>query len=81
MPDITQDELEPLRRAFVPLVGLRISWLSIPGGALAGFEPSQIAVIVNTLLDAILPQIEFLASDKENAAKLTGIGCPRHPES
>ncbi len=79
MPDITQDELEALRRAFAPLVGLRISWLSIPGGALAGFEPSQIAVIVNTLLDAILPQIELLASDKENAAKLAGVGLSKAP--
>jgi hypothetical protein len=79
MPDITQDELEALRRAFAPLVGLRISWLSIPGRALAGFEPSQIAVIVNTLLDAILPQIEFLASDKENAAKLAGVGLSKAP--
>jgi len=79
MADITQDELEALRCAFAPLIGLRISWLSIPSGALAGFEPSQIAVIVNTLLDAILPQIEFLASDKENAAKLRGIGLSKAP--
>ena len=46
---------------------------------MAGFEPSQIAVIVNTLLDAILPQIEFLASDKENAAKLAGVGLSKAP--
>lgn len=79
MTDITEDELEPLRQAFSPLVGLRITWLSIPGGALVGFEPSQIAVIVNTLLDGILPQIQFLASDQENASKLSGVGLSKAP--
>ncbi len=79
MADITNDDLESLRRAFAPLLGLRITWLSIPSGALAGFEPSQIAVIVNTLLDAILPQIQFLATDKENAAKLAGVGLSKAP--
>jgi len=79
MTDITENELEPLRQAFAPLIGLRITWLSIPGAALVGFEPSQIAVIVNTLLDGILPQIEFLASDKDNAAKLAGVGLSKAP--
>jgi hypothetical protein len=79
MTAITQNDLELLRLAFTPLIGLRITWLSIPSGALAGFEPSQIAVIVNTLLDAILPQIEFLASNNENAAKLSGIGLSKAP--
>ena len=79
MTDITELDLEPLRRAFVPLIGLRITWLSIPGGALAGFEPSQIAVIVNTLLDGILPQIQLLALDEENAAKLAGVGLSKAP--
>jgi len=79
MTNITHDDLDSLRQSFAPLVGLRITWLSIPSGALAGFEPSQIAVIVNTLLDAILPQIEFLAADKENAVKLAGIGLSKAP--
>jgi hypothetical protein len=79
MPDISAGELELLRTEFAPLIGLRISWLSIPSGALAGFEPSQIAVIVNTLLDAILPQIELLASDQENQSKLAGIGLSKAP--
>lgn len=79
MTDITELDLEPLRRAFAPLIGLRITWLSIPGGALAGFEPSQIAVIVNTLLDGILPQIQLLALDEENAAKLAGVGLSKAP--
>ena len=79
MTDITELDLEPLRRAFAPPIGLRITWLSIPGGALAGFEPSQIAVIVNTLLDGILPQIQLLALDEENAAKLAGVGLSKAP--
>ena len=79
MTDITHDDLEKLRRAFDPLIGVRITWLSIPSGALVGFEPSQIAVIVNTLIDAILPQIEFLASDAENATKLAGVGLSKAP--
>ena len=79
MTDITHDDLKSLHHAFAPLIGLRITWLSIPSGALAGFEPSQIAVIVNTLLDAILPQIEFLASDKENAATRAGVGLSMAP--
>ncbi|OGP60256.1 MAG: hypothetical protein A2V67_18900 [Deltaproteobacteria bacterium RBG_13_61_14] len=79
MTDIKENELHRLRKAFAPLIGLRITWLSIPEAALVGFEPSQIAVIVNTLLDAILPQIQFLASDKENAAKLAGIGLSKAP--
>jgi hypothetical protein len=79
MADITQTELRALAEAFKPLLGLRISWLSIPNKALPGFEPSQIAVIVNTLLDAALPQIEHLAVDPENAAKLRGVGLSKAP--
>jgi hypothetical protein len=55
MSDITQQEIEVLKSSFMPLVGMKIEWLSIPDQALVGFEPSQIAVIVNTLLDGILP--------------------------
>lgn len=79
MADITALELESLRRVFQPLVGLKITWLSIPNQALPGFEPSQIAVIVNTLLDAILPQIEHLATDADNAKRLRGIGLSKSP--
>ncbi|MCX6376338.1 MAG: hypothetical protein NTU88_09965 [Armatimonadetes bacterium] len=79
MTNITDDDLESLRLAFAPLLGLCITWLSIPSGALSGFEPSQIAVIVNTLLDGILPQIEFLSSDKENERKLAGVGLSKAP--
>jgi hypothetical protein len=79
MADITSLELGSLRQLFQPLIGLKINWLSIPNQALPGFEPSQIAVIVNTLLDAILPQIEHLATDEENAKRLRGIGLSKAP--
>src|SRR5713101_2355532 len=79
MADITPLELQALRHVFQPLVGLKITWLSIPNRALPGFEPSQIAVIVNTLLDAILPKIEHLATDEENAKRLRGIGLSKAP--
>lgn len=74
MPDITQQEIAILRDTFMPLVGMKIEWLSIPDQALQGFEPSQIAVIVNTLLDGILPQIQLLATTEANKAKLNTIG-------
>lgn len=79
MTDITELDLQQLNKAFAPLIRLRITWLSIPDRALAGFEPSQIAVIVNTLLDGILPQIQLLALDQENAAKLAGVGLSKAP--
>jgi hypothetical protein len=79
MANITPDKLKDLERAFRPLIGLKISWLSIPSIALVGFEPSQIAVVVNTLLDAILPQIEHLATDPINAVKLRAIGLQKAP--
>lgn len=79
MTDITELDVAALRKAFAPLIGLRVTWLSIPSGALAGFEPSQIAVIVNTLLDGILPQIQLLAIDNENAARLAGVGLSKAP--
>ncbi len=62
--EITQIELDELSRTLNPLIGMKIDWLSLPDKALLGFEPSQIAVIVNTLIDGILPQIELLAQMK-----------------
>ncbi|HUS69278.1 MAG TPA: hypothetical protein VM075_00700 [Anaerolineae bacterium] len=74
MPDLRLSDLEELAADFHVLIGLRVDWLSIPEQALAGFEPSQVAVIVNTLLDGALPQIELLASDDENRERLEHIG-------
>jgi hypothetical protein len=79
MSDITKEELAELYESIKPLLNMRIDWLSIPDNALDGFEPSQVAVIVNTLLDGILPQIELLAIDEENRKKLHGIGLKKAP--
>lgn len=78
---ITADELAQLGRDLAPLVGLRISWLSIPTVALAGFEPSQLAVLVNTLLDAVLPQVSMLSIDDPIAQeRLSSLGLSRSPQ-
>ena len=79
MADITEADLRALAKAFEPLLRLRISWHSIPDKALPGFEPSQIAVIVNTLADAALPQLEHLALDPENKKRLAGVGLSKAP--
>jgi len=79
MTRINQENLNSLYGIFSPLIGMKIDWLSIPEAALKGFEPSQIAVIINTLLDGILPQIELLATDAANAEKLKHIGLSKAP--
>jgi len=67
---ISQKEVNNIKNELQVLVGLKLNWLAIPSQALKGFEPSQIAVIINTLLDAALPQIELLATDQKNKEKL-----------
>src|SRR5262245_16905200 len=76
---ISAAEIEKLRIAFLPLLGLKINWFSVPKEALGGFEPSQLAVISNTILDAALPQIEQLSEDPENAEKLKQIQITKAP--
>ena len=76
----TPSQLEGLKSAFAPLRNLRIDWLALPEQVLPGFEPSQIAVIVNTLLDAALPQLKLLeVQDAENRARLEQIGLTKAP--
>lgn len=70
---ISQEDLNSLKDKFKAFIGLRIDWLSIPADALEGFEPSQIAVIINTLLDAALPQIEYLKVGAANSEKLNNL--------
>ena len=77
--EITFKEIAALREWLEPLIGLRIDWLGIPERGLPGFEPSQVAVIVNTILDAALPQIELLASDPDNLVKLKEVGLKKAP--
>lgn len=74
-PSIAPAQLEQLKLEFAPLTGLRIDWLALPEKVLPGFEPSQSAVIVNTLLDAALPQLRLLeVQDPENRARLEQVG-------
>ncbi len=79
MPKLMLSALKSLRQEFEPLIGLRVDWLALPEQALPGFEPSQIAVIVNTILDAALPQIQLLATNPANRAKLEHIGLSKSP--
>ncbi len=78
---ISQEEINSLKEEFQCLIGLKIDWLSLPPESIEGFEPSQIAVIVNTLLDAAMPQIKLLGSqdDEENIKKLGQIGLSKAP--
>ena len=69
MEDITQNELNGLYDTIKPLLNTKIDCLSFPTNALIGFEPSQIAVITNTLLDGILPQIELLGLGEDVGLK------------
>ncbi len=79
MKAITDKELKDLYQALTPLLGLRIDWLAIPENAVEGFEPSQVAVIVNTLLDGVLPQIELLTTNEESKEILKKIGLGKSP--
>lgn len=80
MPELTQEQTNSLQAKFQSLIGLKVDWLSLPEQSLPGFEPSQIAVIVNTLLDAALPQIELLATNPENRNRLKHLGLDKAPQ-
>ena len=81
MPEISHQKLQELRNTFAPLIGIKIDWLTIPDRALQGFEPSQIAVIINTLLDGILPQIQLISTNEQNQEKLKNIGLQKSPSN
>lgn len=81
MGDISSADLDKLRIAFSALIGVKIDWFSVPNAALLGFEPSQLAVIANTIIDAALPQIELLSTDPTNRRKLGRIGLKKSPSS
>ncbi len=78
---ISQEEIDALRKEFDCLIGVRIDWLALPPESIEGFEPSQIAVIVNTLLDAAMPQIKLLAAEPENITKLQAVGLSKAPRT
>lgn len=76
---ISSEEIIALKKKFDCLIGLKINWLSLPAISLDGFEPSQLAVIVNTLIDAALPQIKLLGNDEENIEILSKLGLSKSP--
>ncbi|HAX98053.1 MAG TPA: hypothetical protein DCY12_03990 [Candidatus Atribacteria bacterium] len=79
MNKITDDEVKQLHKDFSVLIGIDIDWISIPADALGGFEPSQIAVITNTLLDGLLPQIVLLGLEPEHLKTLKALGLKKSP--
>ena len=80
MTRISEQQLAALRTALLPLVGLRLTWLDIPTVALFGFEPSQLAVMANTLADGALPQVNLMAAkDPAAAARLATLGLSKSP--
>jgi hypothetical protein len=76
MADISQSELDQLRKVILPLVGVQIELLKIPAPILAAFEPSQIGTIVGTLMDACIPQLELIIPGN---SLLTKIGLKKAP--
>ena len=49
------DNIEKLKGRLSYLRGMQVQGIELPSQALVEFEPSQISVLVNTLLDATLP--------------------------
>jgi hypothetical protein len=70
MADISQNELDQLRKIIHPLIGLQIELLKIPAPILAAFEPSQIGTIVGTLMDACIPQLELIIPGNSLLSKI-----------
>jgi hypothetical protein len=74
--DITEAELDELRRYLAPLVGVQFEVLKLPRDILAGFEPSQIGTIVGALMDACIPQLEKILTGDH--ALLESLGLVKH---
>jgi hypothetical protein len=74
--DITEAELDELRRSLAPLVGVQFEVLKLPKDILAGFEPSQIGTIVGALMDACIPQLEKILTGDH--ALLEALGLAKH---
>jgi hypothetical protein len=73
--DISAAEIEILRQALAPLIGIQFKVLQIPKGILVGFEPSQIGTIVGTLMDACIPYLSEILPGNESLAQ---VGLIRH---
>lgn len=57
---ISRGELDQLRDALQPLIGVQFTNLTLPTPALMSIEPSQIGTIVGTLMDALLPHLDHI---------------------
>lgn len=73
--DITPSEIEELRKALSPLIGVEFKVLQIPGAVLKGFEPSQIGSMIGTLMDACIPYLSLILTDNTD---LLQVGLVRH---
>jgi hypothetical protein len=72
---ITPEEIEQLREALQPLIGVQFDVLKIPKDILVAFEPSQIGTVVGTLMDACIPQLAEILPEN---ALLRRIGLTKH---
>jgi hypothetical protein len=68
--EITEDDIQQLRDALMPLIGVRFPLLRLPRDILVGFEPSQIGTIVGVLMDASIPQLTKILPDDTLLADL-----------
>jgi len=67
---ISAAEIEALRQALQPLVGVQSELLKIPREILKCFEPSQIGTIVGTLMDACIPQLSTILPGNKSPGQL-----------
>jgi hypothetical protein len=74
--DISEGDLDELRKALAPLLGVQFEVLKLPRLILRGFEPSQIGTIVGALMDACIPQLDkIMRADNE---LLYALGLEKH---
>lgn len=76
MAEITENELNGLKRALRPLIGVQFDLLKLPRAVLGGFEPSQIGTMVGVLMDASIPHLDKIMQGRES---LAGLGLRKHP--
>ncbi|MEC8074064.1 MAG: hypothetical protein VX087_00370 [Pseudomonadota bacterium] len=73
MSEIAENKIAELKKIFSKLINIKLDVLKLPIKSLKGFEPSQIAVIINTLLDGLLPQIESVSTNLKDKKILKDI--------
>lgn len=72
---MTDEEIQELYQALLPLVGVRFEFLRLPRAVLKEFEPSQIGTIVGTLMDACIPKLSEIMEAHET---LDRVGLTKH---